>query len=135
MKNWNWPTVDEGRVKRAKTVKFSSLSTSSDVPTARAIGSGSEDYAVTLDSCTCADFAMTQAKGNPTPCKHMLALAMKSGILNENGNTPAQQKAADLASLRNRLATAYGFYHLVKSPILTDAEYDAMKKEYQSMNE
>lgn len=124
---WNWQKADEGRIKRAKTVKFRDISSSGESPRAIAIGSGADDYAVTLVSCTCADFALSAQKSAPQPCKHMLALAMKCGILNENGNTPAQQHDADIRSLRSQIATAYGFYHYFNDPIISDREYDTLK--------
>lgn len=124
---WKWPMVDEGRAKRAKVVKFPELDCSSDSPHGKAKGSAQEDYSVTLESCTCADFSISERRGAPAPCKHMVALAMKCGILNENGLTPAQQHAEDRQALRARIASAFGFYHLFHDPIITDEEYDRMK--------
>ncbi len=132
---WNWQKADEGRMKRAKTVKFRQVLSNGESPGALAIGSGSEDYVVTLESCTCADFAISQRKSNPQPCKHMLALAMKCGILNENGNTPAQQRDADIQLLRNQIAAAYGFYYYFDDPVITDREYDALKSKLASLQE
>lgn len=125
---WIWNISDEGRVKRARSVKFSEIDLTPDHPSGRAIGSASEDYYVTLDSCTCADFTISERKGVSAPCKHMIALAMKAGIINENGNTSAQQRAEDIESLRFRVAAAYGFYHLFSDPIMSDPEYDLAKK-------
>ena len=124
---WLWNLSDEGRVKRARSVKFSEIDLTSDHLSGRALGSASDDYFVTLDGCTCADFSISGRKGTPVPCKHMIALAMKAGIINENGNTPTQQRTADIESLRSRIAAAYGFYHLFSDPIMSDAEYDKLK--------
>lgn len=125
---WLWDLSDEGRVKRARSVKFSEIDLTPDHPSGRATGSASDDYFVTLDSCTCADFSISGRKGSPAPCKHMIALAMKAGIINENGNTPAQQRIADIESLRSRVAAAYGFYYLFSDPIMSDPEYDQAKE-------
>ena len=107
---------------------FSKLDLNVDSPSGLASGSGKEDYVVTLNSCTCKDFVVSQGKGEAIPCKHILALAMKAGIVNENGKTPAQQRIADIESLRSRIAAAYGFYHLFSDPIMSDPEYDRAKE-------
>lgn len=134
MKTWIWSPADEGRIKRAKSVKFSYLDTESDNPSGSAIGSGAEEYAVTLESCTCADFSIQRNKaGNFLPCKHMIALGIKAGLLNENGLTPSQQKEADISSLRSHLASAFGHYYLFNEPVVSDAEYDSMKLKYAAL--
>ena len=124
---WSWPQSDEGRIKRAKAVKFREIAADCNSPQALAIGSGADDYSVTLSSCTCADFAISRQKASPQPCKHMLALAMKCGILNENGNTPEQQRQEDIKSLQDQIAAAYGYYYHFKTPIISDQEYNDMK--------
>ena len=130
---WDWPIADEGRVKRAKAVKYNEINASGDSPSARAAGSAAEDYSVTFSSCTCADFSISARKNEPQPCKHMIALAMKCGILNENGLTPAQQLAADRQFLRDLLARAYGYYYLFGESFISDAEYDAAKARLASL--
>lgn len=44
-------------------------------------GSGKEAYSVTLHTCTCPDFSINANKGITTPCKHMLALGMRLGLV------------------------------------------------------
>lgn len=122
---WNWPQVDEGRAQRARKLKFEELDL--ETPFGVIQGSSPEPYQCTLQACTCKDFAMYKAKGTPQPCKHMIALAMKLGILSENGLTPPQQREADIAALRDKLASAYGYYYLFESPIISDKEYDKSK--------
>ena len=124
--DWKWDCTDEGRVKRAKSVKFRDITLEPE-PAGYAIGHSADEYYVTLESCTCADFAICGAKSDLQPCKHMIALAMKAGLVNENGLTPPQQKAADIASLRLRIALAYGFFYHFDDPIMSDKEYDLMK--------
>lgn len=131
MRMWDWPLADEGRRKRAKTVKFSRYDSNSEDPSGHAVGSGSEEYAVTLYSCTCPDFIISKNKaGEYQPCKHMIALAMKCGLLNENGLTAEQQKETDIVESRNILASAFGYYYLFQDPIISDAQYDAIKQRY-----
>lgn len=133
--NWNWDPADAGRVKRAQSVKFTVLDLNQEQPYGYAAGSGMEDYHVTLDSCTCADFSIMQRKGAPSPCKHILALAIKAGIINENGLTAEQQRKADIDSLKSQLAFAYGYYYLFDDPMISDKEYDRLKARYLSITE
>lgn len=132
---WNWPQSDEGRVMRAKKVKFREISLDGEAPQALAIGSKGGEYVVTLTSCTCADFSISRQKSDMQPCKHMLALAMKCGILNENGNTPARQRTADIQSLRDQIAMAYGFYYHFDDPVISDQAYDTLKSKLASLQE
>ena len=129
---WNWPKADEGRIKRASTVKFRSVHPELG-PIAYAIGSGSDDYLVTLHDCTCSDFFMSAAKSKPQPCKHMLAMAMTQGILNKNGNTPEQQREEDIKSLRNQVASAYGYYYHFHAPLMSDEAYDKLKRQLSEL--
>ncbi len=122
---WNWPPTDEGRAKRASKLKFEELDL--EAPFGVIQGSDPEPYQCTLQSCTCKDYYICRAKGIPQACKHMIALGMKVGLLNENGLTPPQQREADIAALRAKLASAYGYYYLFDSPIISDKEYDESK--------
>ena len=44
-------------------------------------GSGKEAYHVTIHSCDCADFKLNMSRGFETPCKHMLALGIRLGLV------------------------------------------------------
>lgn len=44
---------------------------------ARIQGSGLEPYNVTMNECTCSDFAFGKTKG--VPCKHIIRLAIETG--------------------------------------------------------
>lgn len=58
-----------------------------DTATAEFVGSGSNVYVTTLDSCTCGDFMKRKL-----PCKHIYALANALGYI---GDLPALSKAAE----------------------------------------
>lgn len=127
MPNWIWESEapkDEGRIKRAAKVKVDSLSINENECKGVFIGSEGTIYQTDLETCSCPDFAIKQ--GN-IPCKHILRLAMEAGIINANGNTPQQQRLADIAALRQQIASAYGFYYHFDSPIMPDKKYDELK--------
>lgn len=130
-KEWKWSDmaediIDPGRLSRAEKVKVSHLDISETNCCGTFFGSKGNIYLATLDSCDCPDFAI---KHGTIPCKHILRLAMEAGIINRNGRTPEQQNQSDLNNLRYKLANAYGFYYLLDDPIISDAEYDMLKKQ------
>ena len=129
---WTWErnTLDPGRVARAAKVKVVELAITDDECSGVFIGSEGTIYHATLQECDCPDFAV---KHGSIPCKHILRLAMEAGIISKNGNTPEQQKKADIDSLRQQIASAYGFYHFFKSPIMSDKKYDQLKKDLQEL--
>lgn len=128
---WPWLAVDENRVRNAQKIPEDSVRVN------RALGSASIDgspdrktgevvsYTVTLVRCTCQDFNMNLKCKKP--CKHIIRLGMELGVINENGLTPAQQRAADIAELREKVARAAGYYYIFRSPICEDNMYDRMK--------
>ena len=125
--NWLWESEapkDEGRLKRAAKVKVDHLTITEDECSAVFIGSEGTPYATTLEACSCPDFAL---KHGTIPCKHILRLAMEARIINANGNTPAQQLAADREALRSQIAAAYGYYYHFHAPVMSDQAYDKLK--------
>lgn len=121
---WNWPIPDEGRVKRAKAVRLFDISRADSGLSAKSKGSSGKIYQVSLQGCTCVDFAMHRL-----PCKHMIALALHCGILNENGLTEEQQEENFVQVLSIKVALASAFYHLYNKPFMSDSAYDALKYE------
>lgn len=119
--SWNWPEIDKKKVERAKSVKI--LTLDKENCALECIGSGGEIYQVSLSSCTCTDFARKH-----DACKHMIRLAMELGILNESGNTMEQQREVDLFIAKHDLAYWFGCYYLFNSPVVSDDEYDALKR-------
>ena len=65
--------VTESRFASALKKELTPLELSSENQSGRFVGSEGNIYQTTLDSCTCADFAI---QGYAQPCKHMLRLAM-----------------------------------------------------------
>lgn len=124
---WIWPMPEKGRLERAKKVQLISVWTNGGGPHARCKGSKGETYSVTLHDCTCRDFILNQKKADA--CKHMIALAIHCGVLNDGGLTLEQEGAQFFNHLAIKVALASGFYHVFKKPIISDAEYDTMKHE------
>ena len=130
---WIWESEapkDAGRLKRAAKVKVDSLTINENECTGVFIGSEGTIYHTGLDTCSCPDFAIKQGY---IPCKHILRLAMEAGIINENGNTPQQQRLADIQSLRYQIATAYGFYYCFDDPMISDKKYDELKAQLSKL--
>lgn len=128
---WTWKEIDGNKARRAKAVKLQSVLSSPD-PKAEAVSkSTGEVYDVSLNSCTCKDFAIHHGH---EPCKHMVALAMRLSILNENGLTLPQQSKIDLENLRDEIAIAYGYYYVFHKQLYSNQEYDSLKKKYAELS-
>lgn len=125
---WNWGNVEQGRISRAHKVKIVSLDLNSSNPSAECVGSSGTHYRCTLERCTCPDFSINENKGKRQPCKHMIALAMKCNLLNDEGLTFEEDTVLTAYELAVKYAIASGFYHL-KKPIVSDPVYDALKWE------
>lgn len=93
-----WPESihdDFEQVKRmisASKLKDADITLSDDGESALVKGSGAEPYEVTLEECTCTDFAFRYA-----PCKHMYKFAMMKGLMGEMPvyNKKSKHKIAD----------------------------------------
>lgn len=134
---WIWKdrapdSIDAGRLKRAKELKILEISTQSDNCSATYQGSKGNQYITSLTMCSCPDFAIHQGKD---PCKHIIRLAMETGIINSNGNTPDQQRRSDFLRLHDELALAYGNFYLFDNPMISDREYDEKKRRYLELKE
>lgn len=129
---WPWHDqdygfIDAGRMKRAEGVKFERMTATDHECSAIAIGSNGERYYTTLQSCTCRDFTIQHGK---MPCKHIIHLATENEIINSAGNDEDQQRYADRDFYKGLVAKAYGYYYLHKEPIMSDKEYDELKRKY-----
>lgn len=84
---WKWPesSIDPKRLENAKSLK---VSLSGDLPNAGATVDSQftpgKTYTVTLTSCKCDDFHKNLH--GAMPCKHILALALRTNIINANGS-------------------------------------------------
>lgn len=128
---WEWQLIDidPGRAKRAAKIRLSNVEVNGQKASADVVDekTGEIVYECTLSKCSCEDFHMN-TRGRK-PCKHILALGMAVGVINKDGYTPDQQLTLDIAALRDRIATASGFYHVFHEPTVSDSAYDAMKQE------
>lgn len=129
MYEWKWEVRASSLKKAVKYQSADILSIDKNKPLIVIKGSKGDVHTANLEECDCTDFRMVQ--GGVHACKHMIRLAIELGIINKNGNTPEQQDAADKHEYRNVIAMAYGRYHLFHEPVMTDAEYDTLKKEYK----
>ena len=75
------------RIKSAKSAKLTPVKINDD-GTGVFAGSGKKPYNVSLDKCTCIDFAR-----NNKPCKHIYRLAIELGVLDENASVYKTGKA------------------------------------------
>lgn len=129
--DWEWELdeIDPARAKRASKVRLEDIKVDGQQASADVVEekTGEIVYHATLDDCDCQDFRFN-TKGNK-PCKHILALAMAVGIVNQGGYTPDQQLVLDIAALKERIATASGYYHVFHESTVTNSAYDAMKQE------
>lgn len=123
---WNMYEADEEKTARAKKVQFISLDQSMEEPTAKCKGSHGEVYSVSLENCTCVDFAKNK---RIRPCKHMIALAMKCRAIADNGLTHEQDNNLTTFELSMKVAIASGYYHVYKKPVISDNLYNALKYE------
>ena len=118
---WNWSELDKKRVERASSVNVLNIDVENSAM--ECLGSGGEIYQVSLTSCTCIDFARKHEA-----CKHMIRLAMELGILDESGNTMQPPRETELFLAKQDLAYWFGCYYLLNSPVVSDDEYDALKR-------
>jgi len=123
---WDAYVPDDGKTERAKKVKFVSCDASSGEPLAKCLGSKGEIYDVSLQACSCVDFSRNKRL---VPCKHMVALAMRCRALNEEGLTWHQDNVKIAYELAVKVAVSSTFYHTFHMPVVTDAQYDALKYE------
>lgn len=123
---WKWVAPEPGRLARAKKIKLISVNKSGGFPSAQCIGSSGEVYHITLQECTCVDF---DRGGKLQPCKHMIALALHCGIIDKDGLTAEQQDKKFVHELSIKVALASAFYHLYDLPVISDADYAALKFE------
>lgn len=121
----HWTNIDEERVARAKKVTISSVDEKAQ--SAECVGSKGERYLTTLNSCQCGDYIRKRAV-----CKHMIRLAMELGLLNEYGRTSEDQRDFEIRETKKKLAYWYGCYYLLKEPVVSDAEYNALKEKAKS---
>lgn len=128
---WKWGSTDAGRAGRALKVKVVSVN-EGDNPSIECEGSDGAHYYADLEKCTCPDFNINQKKGKSAACKHMVCLAMRLGFLNEHGLTEHDQFLKDFYALEDRLAKYAWYYHVLKDPVVSDAEYDSLKCDYLS---
>lgn len=125
---WKWGTVDAGRAGRALAVKVVSLNPEAENPSAVVEGSQGNLYHCTLESCDCRDFQLHAS--SPTPCKHMVRLAMECGILGKNGLTEKEQHDLDISALESELMKYAWHYHVLNDPLIPDVQYDKLKRQY-----
>ena len=85
--------ITENRFASAKKKELTPLSLFPDEKSGRFVGSEGSIYTTTLDSCTCADFAI---QGYTQPCKHMIRLAM------EYGEVPGNDRVTDPGAIKAR---------------------------------
>jgi len=121
---WTWNDIDPARYQRAleeKPVKV-------DYEKETAIFRGSTRmYSCTLTHCECNDFQM-RLKGQQ-PCKHILSLGMALGAYDPK----AVARQFEGVMIKDRLALAFGYYHLFNDPIMSDSEYDELKAQWADL--
>lgn len=84
------------RITSAKKIKDSAVLSEDRTPgheSAVIQGSSDTPYEVTLDGCTCVDFAM-----NNKPCKHMYKLMLDCALLDVHEPKPVQDRTFDFAA-------------------------------------
>lgn len=119
---WNWKDVDEGRFSRALKEKPVELDRENEV----AVFKGDHGrYTCTLSDCDCQDFRIRLK--SQQPCKHILALGAALGAYDPQAVALGFERERE----KDRLALAYGRYYLFDDPIMSDAEYDALKKKWK----
>lgn len=101
--------VTESRFASALKKELTPLELSSENQSGRFVGSEGNIYQTTLDSCTCADFAI---QGYAQPCKHMIRLAMEFNLISGAG------KVSDPEAIKARyhLGKARQFIHVATLP-------------------
>lgn len=128
--DWNWGSVEAGRVSRALKVKVLSLDLHADDPSGIFVGSSGAEYTCTLEDCTCPDFSINERKGKRQPCKHIIRLGMEMGILNKDGRTHKEQDTFNLQEMEQALAIYAWHYYVLDAPDISDEEYDKLKASY-----
>ena len=123
-----WASLEIGRVRRSKTVKL--INVNEDATYAECKGSGKEPYIITDESCTCTDCVKTWHV-----CKHMIALAALRGDIDVDAIIEEDDVINDTQACVNRLGAAFAAYYLFKAPIMSDDEYDELKKEFLELKE
>lgn len=123
---WKTYIPDEAKTARAKKVRFISMNLDNEMSSSECQGSRGEVYSVSLEQCSCVDFSKNKRL---IPCKHMIALAMRCKLLNENGLTFEQDNARITYELAMKVAIASAFYHIFHKPIVSDKVYNALKYE------
>lgn len=101
--------ITENRFASAKKKELTPLDLSPENRSGRFVGSEGNIYETTLDSCTCADFAI---QGFSQPCKHMIRLAM------EYGEVSGVDRVSDLDTIKARyyFGKARQFIHVATLP-------------------
>lgn len=128
MSMWSYDNLPKTRIQGAKAAHMISIDrdarkaifVSSTLPKAY--------YSATLDRCGCTYY---RTKGGP--CKHMVRLAMELGEITPDGITFERQAESDFKDLCDALALAYGYYHLLHDPIMSDSDYDMLRKQYDAL--
>lgn len=106
-----WETIDQRRNKSALAAELTPLSL--DTAIGRASFAGSSDiYWSDLDTCTCMDFHINNARS--APCKHMIRLAMELQLL------PSIGKQTDIEAAQYKVAL-YQVGQTIKGGELLDA--------------
>lgn len=131
---WKWGSTDAPRAARAGKVKVVSINDGAK-PSIECEGSDGARYYATLESCTCPDFNINLKKAKPTACKHMVRLAMSLGVLNQDGLTERDKFLKDYQDLESRLAKCAWYYYVLHTPLISDKEYDGLKKQYMTWRE
>lgn len=85
--SWGWSSAEPGRLAKAKLLQCHTLSQEPFVKAEFVSQTTGEVYTTTLRSCTCHDFAI-RSHGK-FACKHMLALALKTGVIAVDGTPKA----------------------------------------------
>lgn len=127
---WHWGSLDSGRLKRAASVKLVSFDKTNQCGVFK--GSGNREYQTTLYSCNCPDFAINKRE---QACKHIIRLGIECGIIEETGLLPEDQMVVDYIRLMYDIALNYGLYYAFDQPMISDKEYDEMKRKYLALKE
>lgn len=121
---WIWKDIDEARYRRSQEEKPVKV----DYEKETAVFRGSTRmYSCTLTHCECSDFQM-RLQGQQ-PCKHILSFGAALGAYDPK----AIERQFEAPVAKDRLALAYGRYYLFNDPIMSDTEYDELKKQWADL--
>lgn len=123
---WTWKNedIDESRFNRIAEIEPSKI----DRDNLTAMFNGKNGvFCCTLASCECQDFRMRlRGKG---PCKHILLLGVELGAYDPE----KLKRYFEGKKVADQLSLAYGKYHLFHDPIMSNDDYDAMKREWSDI--